>query len=682
MFLSKHWLKQKESFVIILVDFENTHASGLEGYTYLNENDTLVMYYSDENSAVTRGVVEDLRTNGVHVRLVKLLKQHSNALDMYIASTTGMYLDSGEKICIVSKDHGYAAVRDFWHSLRGAEILLGETIKECFLHSELNDEARIRLCKEREKKATLVEAFTTMNTIPTRPTLSRGAQRRRRNETRNFTEMSEPVAILPNPLVTETPADQLARKLIASSAEEKATVKEQEASGSRTEAKAMQHPHEAEETVSSEAAAMQPKAAADHTSSETAGSLSSRSRERNTRRDRGSRYTQTAAENGAPQETAEPVQERFGGYDGIMKVNEASRLANARRQERAENARQDTAGNDHRRTEQKQKPQATPEASTSVISEMPKAALEAVPTETPKALVPTEKKSTAVAKFDPNRVQFVWDPITHSMKKVGAPEEAEATDAGTSEEKKKAAEAVVNETATEEKKTEEVETGAAETSVKAEEVPEAPKAETVEASDAAETAESVEQPEDVQEETAEEAAPQQTAEDAASREDTAEKPVKKTRSRRSKKTKKAENEEAPQQTASEENASKPRSGKKTPQEETAAAKKPRKTRAAKKTAAAEKPAVAEADEGKALQKPEKAPAEASEAMAITLSPETLQEAKRKYGDGANTLHTYYIRLMKAFGRGQGKAIYEETKKSVQEDIKSRKMQAAAADAEA
>ena len=204
--------------MIILVDFENTHASGLEGYTYLNESDTLVMYYSDENSAVTKGVVDDLRKNGVHVRLVKLLKQHSNALDMYIASTTGMFLDSGEKICIVSKDHGYAAVRDFWHSLRGAEILLGETIKQCLLSSELNDEARIRLCKEREQKAMLVDTFTTMNTIPTRPTLSRSNQRRRRNDTRNFMEVSEPVAILPNPLMTETPADQLAKFFNALSA--------------------------------------------------------------------------------------------------------------------------------------------------------------------------------------------------------------------------------------------------------------------------------------------------------------------------------------------------------------------------------------------------------------------------------------------------------------------------------
>ena len=39
------------------------------------------------------------------------------------------------------------------------------------------------------------------------------------------------------------------------------------------------------------------------------------------------------------------------------------------------------------------------------------------------ALVKAEKKTTAVAKVDPNRVQFVWDPVTRSMKRVGGPAE-------------------------------------------------------------------------------------------------------------------------------------------------------------------------------------------------------------------------------------------------------------------
>lgn len=190
--------------MIFLVDFENTHASGFDGYHYLTEQDTLVVYYSDENSALQRGVVEDLKEKAVHVRMVKLLKQHSNALDMYIASTTGMFLDTGEKICIVSKDKGYAAVRDFWHSLRGAEILLGETIEECFLHSVTNDDERIRRAKERNQKVQLIDAFETTNNVPTRPTLSyRNNYRRRKNNFLDVNSHLDPVELLPNPLAKE-----------------------------------------------------------------------------------------------------------------------------------------------------------------------------------------------------------------------------------------------------------------------------------------------------------------------------------------------------------------------------------------------------------------------------------------------------------------------------------------------
>lgn len=191
--------------MIVLVDFENTHASGLEGYEYLNENDTMVMYYSDENSSVAKGVIDDLKRNKVNVSMVKLLKAHANALDMYIASTTGMYLDSGEKICIVSKDKGYAAVADFWHSLRNAEILLGETIKECLLHSQNNDEERIRLCKSRSLKAALVDAFDTMNTVPTKPVLSRVGMRMQEKAMKNTT-ITE-AELLPNPLGSKAAGD-------------------------------------------------------------------------------------------------------------------------------------------------------------------------------------------------------------------------------------------------------------------------------------------------------------------------------------------------------------------------------------------------------------------------------------------------------------------------------------------
>ena len=395
--------------MIILVDFENTHASGLEGYTYLNESDTLVMYYSDENSAVTKGVVQDLRANGVHVRLVKLLKQHSNALDMYIASTTGMFLDSGEKICIVSKDRGYAAVRDFWHSLRGAEILLGETIKECLLNSELNDEARIRLCKEREQKANLVDAFTTMNTFPTRPTLSRNNQRRRRNDTRNFMEVSDPVTILPNPLVTETPADQLAKELHGSAKSGSEEVLRKDKKDLLQKAEEAQ-----EQQAAMEASVAQPAATAKDTeSAPSAEKTSSMQEEHAKRSEHNRRYGRKRDYSGdahksvpVKESTAEEAEgERFGGYDGITKVNEASRIAMARRQERDELKVESTESTE-KSQEKKLQVKKLGQKST--------------------ALVRPELETAAVVKADPNRVQFVWDPISHSMKKIGSSAEEES----------------------------------------------------------------------------------------------------------------------------------------------------------------------------------------------------------------------------------------------------------------
>lgn len=303
--------------MIVLIDFENTHASGLEGYEYLNQNDTLVMYYSDENSSLTKGMVDDLKKNHVHVSLVKLLKQHSNALDMYIASTTGMYLDSGEKICIVSKDKGYAAVRDFWHSLRGAEILLGETIRECLLHSVVNDDKRILLCKERSQKTSLVDAFTTMNTVPTKPTLSRQHNgRHRKNNPVVFTGITEPAPILPNPLSMDTD------KPTASREPAEKPVNDAESSGTK--------------------------------------------------------------------------HSNHGGYDGLDRINDLSKKRNEQKQNEKKKA-------------------------------MKKEDVKKAPATAP---VPETSTSTSLAKLppkeDPNRVQFVWDPVSRSMKKMGGEETAKA----------------------------------------------------------------------------------------------------------------------------------------------------------------------------------------------------------------------------------------------------------------
>lgn len=819
--------------MIILVDFENTHASGLEGYTYLNESDTLVMYYSDENSAVTKGVVEDLRKNGVHVRLVKLLKQHSNALDMYIASTTGMFLDSGEKICIVSKDHGYAAVRDFWHSLRGAEILLGETIKQCLLSSELNDEARIRLCKEREQKAMLVDAFTTMNTIPTRPTLSRSNQRRRRNDTRNFMEVSEPVAILPNPLMTETPADQLAKELSSAVAKSENTAREAQPDTAAQQETAMTA------SVSSDnafdvAAVTEAEASTTTGRSERGGrGRNGRNRrndqnhrnDRNDRSERDDRNAQdrsdaTAAEktgseqhtgrdadartqnsrstreqennrreqNGTAEQntTSEPVQERFGGYDGIMKMNEASRIALDKRQERDErkdeqdelsaamnrnhpkqnaqpaekNRRDARSVNDEKQRTSENRKQEEKSASDDTKKDIANAATRTQVKQETTALVKAEKKTTAVAKVDPNRVQFVWDPVTRSMKRVGGP--AEEVNAEKKEDAQKADAAKTTEAADEKTadhtaekntaadtensqgaagtKTADV-SGVAEKDATAEE--KRLVAATAQASDAAadhrvdvsddaktameeKTAIDRSKAEDVRQPAAEIAseqlgtAPEKTLEtvitehavtateekadsehvqagqDVATDDTKPEVETKKSgahrKSKRSASAKKeSDTSEKPADTKKAAASSKPKAKKKaavkhekaSEKDASASVKMPLEdaANASEKTEMMSE-STAPAAKKKSGRSPKKVEddvtVDAADAQpALQMTEEDIQLTKKKYSDGINTLHTYYVRLMKAFGREQGRAIYESTKKSVQEDIKARKAQLAA-----
>ena len=843
--------KAEGATVIILVDFENTHASGLDGYTYLNESDTLVMYYSDENSAVTKGVVEDLRKNGVHVRLVKLLKQHSNALDMYIASTTGMFLDSGEKICIVSKDHGYAAVRDFWHSLRGAEILLGETIKQCLLSSELNDEARIRLCKEREQKAMLVDAFTTMNTIPTRPTLSRSNQRRRRNDTRNFMEVSEPVAILPNPLMTETPADQLAKELSSAVAKSENTAREAQPDTAAQQETAMTA-SVSSDNASDVAAVTETEASTTTGRGERGGrgrngrNRRSDQNHRNDRNDRSERddrnaqdrsdataagktgselrtgrdadartqsarttreQTSNRREQSSTAEqntTSEPMQERFGGYDGIMKMNEASRIALDKRQERDEqNAEQDESSSAKNRNHSKQNAQPVSDekqrASENRMKEEKQndsgnvalsdaasgTALTQAKQETA-ALVKAEKKTTAVAKVDPNRVQFVWDPVTRSMKRVGGPAEesaekkddapkAEATEknaefvdektADRNSEKSTATDVKINADATEKNavpdaeknqiavttKTVDVFGAVAEKGNAAEEKHavdatvqprEAAADHRADGSYDAKTSveektavdrsktEDVKQPAaeaaSVQLVTAPEKAPEtvitgravaateektdaehvQAGQDVATDDTKLDVEPKKSGAHRKSKKSASVKKESDASEKPEKKAETTASASKKTTKKTSAKKstdKSAKTDSKKESAEQKSDAdsikksadhTVDTDRNKKSvkkdsseeRKSEKSPKKVADVVtsdvtdaqpAIQMTEEDIQLTKKKYSEGINTLHTYYVRLMKAFGREQGRAIYESTKKSVQEDIKARKAQLAA-----
>lgn len=108
---------------LILVDYENVNNLGLFGASYLNEQDKLVLFYSQYANKITEYNLKILRDSGSKLELVRLERQGKNGIDFYIASKIGYLAGLGteKQIGIVSNDKGYQAVIDYW-GLTGIDI--------------------------------------------------------------------------------------------------------------------------------------------------------------------------------------------------------------------------------------------------------------------------------------------------------------------------------------------------------------------------------------------------------------------------------------------------------------------------------------------------------------------------------------------------------------------------------
>ena len=100
----------------ILVDYENVCSTdGLKGAEYLNENDTLILFYSQSCEKIRAEYIEAIEISGCAFKTYKLKRSGKNALDFYIASECGYLSQTGEtQIIIISKDKGFSAIADFF----------------------------------------------------------------------------------------------------------------------------------------------------------------------------------------------------------------------------------------------------------------------------------------------------------------------------------------------------------------------------------------------------------------------------------------------------------------------------------------------------------------------------------------------------------------------------------------
>ena len=141
----------------ILVDYENVSTSdGLKGVEYLNENDTLIIFYSQCCEKIRAEYIDMIEKSQCEFRSYKLTRTGKNALDFYIAVECGILGVQGEmQISIISKDKGFGAVSDFFkiqEELDGVVVRVASNVENAIVALNApEDEARKKLIKEKTR---------------------------------------------------------------------------------------------------------------------------------------------------------------------------------------------------------------------------------------------------------------------------------------------------------------------------------------------------------------------------------------------------------------------------------------------------------------------------------------------------------------------------------------------------
>lgn len=149
--------------MLFLVDYENVGSMGMKGCHYLNESDSVIVFYSESKKNMERRYLESITNSGCTFEICKLCKNGKNALDFYIASKLGELLGNGFEgtTVIVSHDKGFQAVRDYWdkRALHKRRVLLSACVEDGIVSSNENSE-RTRELKRLRENMTIGGFFT------------------------------------------------------------------------------------------------------------------------------------------------------------------------------------------------------------------------------------------------------------------------------------------------------------------------------------------------------------------------------------------------------------------------------------------------------------------------------------------------------------------------------------------
>ncbi|MBP3210632.1 MAG: NYN domain-containing protein [Oscillospiraceae bacterium] len=113
-----------------LIDYENVSGAGLHGASLLRPTDSVTIFYGDKHSTMPGEYLAQLQRSKCSVEFIPVTFRKKNALDFYLTTYVAERFVNDEeydRICIVSKDTDFEAVRDYWQH-RKRMIFLDKSI--------------------------------------------------------------------------------------------------------------------------------------------------------------------------------------------------------------------------------------------------------------------------------------------------------------------------------------------------------------------------------------------------------------------------------------------------------------------------------------------------------------------------------------------------------------------------
>lgn len=145
--------------MLILVDYENVHTSGMTGFSALSSEDTVVIFYGNAIKSIPFDLHIEIMNSKVTTEYIKVNKVGKNYLDFQLASHLGYCIGKGYngQIFIISKDTGYDSIVDLWTE-KGCQILRAESIdaavKKLVTPQNAKEEAKTATKKASSSKKT------------------------------------------------------------------------------------------------------------------------------------------------------------------------------------------------------------------------------------------------------------------------------------------------------------------------------------------------------------------------------------------------------------------------------------------------------------------------------------------------------------------------------------------------